>query len=168
MEEIWKDIKNFEGHYQVSNLGRVKSIKFSNYRIMKTKLCHGYPQVGLRLLNKPRKFMYIHRLLGIHFLDNPNNYEEINHKDGNRSNNNLTNLEWCSSSQNIKHSFDKLGKQPRWGEKCNFAKLTKNEVLKIKDLLNNTELTQKEIGKRFGVGQQQISRIKNKVRWSHL
>lgn len=70
---------------------------------------NGY--VGIKLCNKGKKFhLSIHRLVALHFIDNPNNYPEVNHKDGNKKNNHFTNLEWVTSSQNQKHAF-KLGLQ---------------------------------------------------------
>ena len=111
MIETWKDIPKYEGLYQVSNLGNVKSlerpvndnggIKIIKERILKKqKHYHGYLYV---VLNNKKK--YIHRLVAQTFLDNPNNYKEINHKDGNKQNNVYSNLEWCTRSQNVKHSY---------------------------------------------------------------
>ena len=118
MQEIWKDIKGYEGLYQVSNLGNVKSLGRITYggkygthklkeKILKTTGTGKYYQVILRKNSKNKSF-YIHRLVGIAFIDNINNYSDINHKDGNTHNNNLNNLEWCTRSDNIKHSYKAL------------------------------------------------------------
>ena len=94
MDEIWKDKKDYEGHYQVSNLGRVKSIKFGKEIILKQKIRGGYYSVGLSK-NGIVKTYYVHRLVAEAFIDNPNNYKEVNHKDECKSNNIVSNLEWC-------------------------------------------------------------------------
>lgn len=103
MDEIWKDIKDYENLYQGSNLGRVKSIKFGKERILKTfKNKDGYLQVGLWKNNK-RKIFLVHRLVAQAFLDNPNNLPEVNHKDENKLNNVVSNLEWCNRTYNVNY-----------------------------------------------------------------
>ena len=106
MEEIWKDIEGYEGLYQVSNLGRVKSLKYNKTgreRILKIdKNKNGYLYILLYKNNK-RKHYRIHRLVANAFIENPNNYPYINHKDECKSNNNVNNLEWCSPKYNINH-----------------------------------------------------------------
>ena len=113
--EIWKDIKNYEGLYQISNLGRVKSLerKVKNkngYRVVNEKILKpilnnkGYYTYGLRKNSKLEQFL-LHRLIGENFLENKNNYPCINHKDGNKLNNNIDNLEWCTYEHNVKEAF---------------------------------------------------------------
>lgn len=114
MEEIWKDVVGYEGLYQVSNLGRVKSLTFYNNvhqkryhreRILKGKdNMHGYLCVSLHKNGKiyQRK---IHRLVAQAFIPNPNNFAIINHIDGNKVNNNINNLEWCTYSHNEKEAY---------------------------------------------------------------
>lgn len=101
MEEIWKPIKDYEGLYQVSNLGNVRSLnrKIKNRNLKekikkfdKTKF--GYLRVELNNNGKKKKYL-VHRLVAQTFLDNPNNYPCINHKDENKNNNIVINLEWC-------------------------------------------------------------------------
>ena len=106
-QEIWKDIKGFEGLYQISNLGRVKSLQKlykkpqSHYRILSLSLnSSGYLSVYLRSSNGRDHRYTIHRLVANAFIDNPNNYPCINHKDENKQNNRVDNLEWCSYSYN--------------------------------------------------------------------
>ena len=100
MKEIWKDIKDYEGHYQVSNLSRVKSIKFGKERILKPVTDrHGYLIVGLWKNNKQKTYK-VHRLVAEAFLPNPYNLPQVNHKDENPFNNNVNNLEWCNSKYN--------------------------------------------------------------------
>ena len=103
MEEIWKDIQGYEGKYQVSNLGRVKSLNYKNYekeRILKYGInTQGYLIVCL-CVNKQRKIFAVHRLVSQAFIDNPNNLPQVNHIDENKHNNCVDNLEWCDSKYN--------------------------------------------------------------------
>ena len=101
MKEIWNDKKDYEGHYQVSNCGRVKSIKFGKEIIMKQQQCmDGYYYVNLSKNGIAKRYS-VHRLVAEAFLDNPHNYKEVNHKDENKLNNNVNNLEWCDAKYNI-------------------------------------------------------------------
>ncbi len=97
MLEIWKEVKGFEKHYLVSTLGRVKSIKTD--RILKQSLGSD----GYLKLNLSGKTKRVHRLVGETFLINEKNKDTINHKDKNRLNNNLDNLEWMTQYQNNRH-----------------------------------------------------------------
>lgn len=100
--ETWKSIpiKEFS-FYEVSSFGRVKNGK----RLLKTGLSHGYPAVTL-CNNGYRKTIRVYRLVAISFLENPNNLPCINHKDGNKENSNVENLEWCTYGQNEKHAWN--------------------------------------------------------------
>lgn len=114
-DEIWKDIEGYEGLYQVSNYGRVKSLKnksnHKNELIMKQAIVCGYKKICLSK-NSIQKMYSVHRLVAIAFIKNPLNKEEVNHKDGNKQNNKANNLEWVTSSENMKHAFKKrLSKQ---------------------------------------------------------
>ena len=103
MKEIWKDKKDYEGLYMVSNWGGVKSIKFGKERILKlTKDKDGYLIVNLYKNNKSKTFK-VHRLVAEVFLPNPNNLPQVNHKDENKQNNIYTNLEWISHIDNIRY-----------------------------------------------------------------
>lgn len=110
MQEIWKDIPNFEGIYQISNFGNVKSlsrdiihrgnITHINEKIMKPFLNKGgYKCIKL---SKDKKYFpfKVHRLVALAFIPNPNNYECVNHKDENKENNMVSNLEWCTKRYN--------------------------------------------------------------------
>lgn len=102
MMEQWKDIPNYEGLYQVSNLGRIKSLynyKRDNTNILVPHLKRGYLVIGLRK-NGIRKWHSIHRLVAMAFIDNKDNKPQVNHKDENKLNNRVDNLEWCTASYN--------------------------------------------------------------------
>lgn len=104
-EEIWKDIVGYEGLYQVSNFGRIKSFhKNKEYIKALTLNDHGYSIVNLNK-NKKQKTFKVHRLVSKAFIPNPNNYLIINHIDGNKINNNVDNLEWCTQSYNASHGW---------------------------------------------------------------
>lgn len=100
--EDWKDIQGFDG-YQVSNEGRVKSLKFGKERILKSwKVENGYLIVRLYKDGK-RVWKLVHRLVAEAFIPNPQNLPEVNHKDENKSSNIVENLEWCDRSYNINY-----------------------------------------------------------------
>lgn len=101
MQEIWKDIKGYEGLYQVSNLGKVKSLR-KNRMLTIQKNRGGYNYITLSFKGYS-KIMTIHRLVAQAFVPNPNNYAYINHKDENKENNMWTNLEWCTHKYNCNY-----------------------------------------------------------------
>lgn len=120
--ENWKDVAGYEGLYQVSNLGRVKSLervvinnKYGGKRIVQESIVqatdngHGYKIVGLHRERK-RKNFYVHRLVASAFAPNPDRLTYINHIDYDRGNNNADNLEWCTQKQNTQYSSDRMKK----------------------------------------------------------
>lgn len=113
-KEIWKDIKGYEGIYQVSNLGNIKSLNYNNTmkpKLRKTSLNHfGYEQVILFKDGEGTCFR-VHRLVAQAFIPNDNNLPEINHIDENKINNCSTNLEWCTRKYNM--NYGKAAKNPR-------------------------------------------------------
>ena len=99
-DEVWKDIEGYEGLYQVSNLGRVKSIRYGKERILKPLRYNcGYFVVNL-WKNGERNQYLVHRLVCQSFIPNPNNLPQVNHKDENKENNSVENLEWCTAKYN--------------------------------------------------------------------
>ena len=107
--EIWKDIKDFEGFYQVSNFGNVRSCnrivnkQFLKGEIRKPRLKNDYYRIALQK-NMKRKEFGVHNLVAIMFIDNPENKPIVNHKDGNKQNNHVDNLEWVTYSENSIHA----------------------------------------------------------------
>lgn len=106
MQELWKDIRGYEGLYQVSNTGRVKRLLKTNPegRVLKPlKGKDGYFQVNLSSNNSPKTHR-IHRLVATAFIENPNNHPIVNHKDENVKNNSSYNLEWCDAKYNTNYN----------------------------------------------------------------
>lgn len=100
MREIWKDIEGYEDKYMVSNYGNVKS----NNKVLTKQNGYNYFRVTLSN-NGKRKHFQIHRLVAKAFIPNPKNLPEVNHKDGNKQNNMVENLEWCTRSENELHCY---------------------------------------------------------------
>lgn len=134
--EIWKDINGYEGYYQVSNQGNVRSLdRFDGVHdrqgtIIKPSLKqNGYLQVGLRK-HSVRKWFGVHRLVAIHFIENPDNKPQVNHVDGNKLNNTVENLEWVTEKENQNHAA-KLGlrdNMPKGENHCNYGKFGENSL----------------------------------------
>ena len=103
MKELWKDIKGYEGNYQISNLGNVFNKNWNRPVKSQINKGNGYYEVHLSKHSK-RKHFTIHRLVAIHFVENPNNHEFVNHKDTNKHNNLYSNLEWVTKSENGLHA----------------------------------------------------------------
>lgn len=106
LNEEWKDIKDYEGLYQVSNYGRIKSFKYKKTRILKASAISTERYFVLTLSkNNIKRYTTVHRLVAQMFIPNPNNYSIINHKDCNKHNNHANNLEWCTISYNMLHAI---------------------------------------------------------------
>ena len=179
MIEIWKDINGFEGSYQASNLGRLRSLD----RVIKTKKGqrrlkgkvlsqifnknNGYMGCSLSK-NGKQKVREVHRYIAETFIINPNQYNEVNHKNGNKLDNRMENLEWCNHKYNINHAkalgkFDNLlGSR---GELNGRAKLTEKEAKEIYKHTQEKTLKQYEIAKNYNISRSIVSGIANKVIW---
>jgi len=173
-KEIWKDVKGYDGLYQVSNLGRVKSLdryvnsKGDSQQLKKGKVLNmhlkkdGYIGIVLCNYGKQKNFR-VHRLVAESFIPNPENKAQVNHIDGIKTNNNFLNLEWATDSENIKHAFKNNLIPKASGSKNPMAKLTKEQV---DDIRNNNMLTpNKELSKKFNVSKTCIYRVKNNITW---
>lgn len=139
--EIWKDIPKYEGLYQVSNTGKVKSISHytrnstkNSFRLTKGrilaqyKMPNGYMQVQLSK-NELREKYYVHRLVADVFLDNKDNLSDVNHIDGDKNNNSVNNLEWCSHKDNQVHMFKNRMTKKAYPVVCVETNKTYNSML---------------------------------------
>ena len=125
--EEWKDIKGWEGVYEISNLGNIKR----NGKTLKISVWSKYKVV--RLHEKERtKTMYVHRLVAMNFIPNPENKPMINHKDGNKLNNEVSNLEWCTRQENEVHAWTHGMKEK--------IRITSKENLKIARCFIHTKI----------------------------
>jgi hypothetical protein len=165
--ENWIDIKGFEGLYQVSDLGNVKSLgnnKLRKEKILKQGLSHcGYKTVCLSKNNKCKTYT-THRLVAMSFILNNENKRTVNHRNGIKINNNAINLEWCTTSENTKHAYDngliKVSKA-----ECHVnSKLTNLQVLEIRKI--GRTLKQRVIADMFGVRQVLISNVLNNISYN--
>ena len=109
MEEVWKDVKGYEGLYQVSNLGNVKSLNYRGHKghehILMPKTNNNGRLWVLLYKHGKAKPTLIHRIVGIAFIKNPDNLPQINHKDENPKNNMANNLEWCTLEYNLMYTY---------------------------------------------------------------
>lgn len=179
MKEEWRDIVGYEGIYQVSNTGLVRSLdrlrKHKGNNVVKIKGVTlkgyvsdstGYRMVGLSKNGNAKTFT-VHRLTATHFLENIKNKPQVNHIDCDKLNNRIDNLEWSTSSENTKHAYDNNLIGILRGEKRKNSKLKDLEVIEIRERLSRGEMV-KDVAKNFGVSRQVISKIKSNITWRHL
>lgn len=177
MKEIWKDIEGYEGYYQVSSLGRVKSLtrKDSLNRTRKGKVLKpfddnnkGYLLVDLVKFGKS-KTVKVHRLVANAFIPNPLNKPQVNHDDGDKKNNNAKNLEWATREENIQHSFN-TGLVDRKGEKNSQSKLTEKDIRYIREnyQARHEVFGAKGLAEKFGVEKSRIYKIVKMENWKSV
>lgn len=179
MKETWKDIVGFEGLYQISNMGRVKVLEkklktrngfaIRREKIMKpVKKDNNY--LFVRLTNKEglKKCLYVHRLVAIHFIPNPENKPDVNHKRSNKSDNRFFRLEWCTKSENLIHSFKQGTHIPTRGTISTMAKLNETKVLQIKETYSQGGTSIRKLADQYGVHHSVIDGILKGKRWPHV
>lgn len=173
--EIWKDIPDYENFYQASNLGRIKSLSridaSGHLRKEKMiKLCidsYGYYNTHL-YKNTIAKNMKVHRAIALAFIPNPECKPQIHHKNFNKLDNNIENLEWVDSKTNINYSH-KMGKvNVVMGERHYAAKFDDNQIRNIREVYSHGNISPKELAKKFNVGGSNIYFIINKKTWKHV
>jgi hypothetical protein len=175
--EEWRDIKGYEGHYQVSNIGRIKSIArivesrkgvFLNKKeriLIPFKNQDGYLKYKLSK-NGVEKSFASHRLVAAEFIDNPFYKPQVNHINGIKDDNWVGNLEWVTSSENVVHSLKNNLKIPQKGSEHGMSKLTEIQVLEIRRIGRTKTL--KEIAKIYNVDSTLISLILLNKIWNHV
>lgn len=169
MEEIFIPVIGFESTYHISNYGNVKSLIKPNRRkeglLNHCKDGKKYHYVVM-VDGDRKKMMKIHRLVAIHFIVNPENKPQVNHKDGDKSNNLMSNLEWVSGKENIQHAF-KIGLRKDVGENCSFSKFKEQDILQIRDKKLKGESV-KKLAADYKTFPQVIYSIVNRKTWKHL
>ena len=141
IQPYWKDIVGYENEYQINQFGEIRTLKDSpklkKYDVLKpqTSKRNGYVYQML-YKNGKEKLFRVHRLVAMAFLPNPNNLPQVNHKDGNKQNNSVDNLEWCEQSDNMKHAYKNGLQIPSENQRksiINTNKLKQKKVCQIKD-----------------------------------
>lgn len=168
MEEVWKDVKGFEGLYQVSNLGNVKRLisqrVFAERLIGRTIDRYGYVK---RVLSKDGKNNYFteHRLVAIAFIDNQDDKSTVNHINGIKTDNKVENLEWNTILENHQHAID-TGLSTQRGITHHKCKLTEEQVLEIRKI--GFSQTRMSLSKKYGVSRTNILGIIRGKFWKHI
>lgn len=171
----WKFIKGFENLYMVTDTGEIwaNTKKWSsttgiNREIPMIKMTQSPDRRGYLILGLRKDGIFInakvHRLVAETFIPNPENKLEVNHKDGNKKNNNVSNLEWATRAENASHAKDLKLMKPLTGESHPAHKLKEKQVLAIRK--NNNSII--KIAKKYNVSRQTIGAIKNRKIWAHI
>ena len=166
-KEIWKDVPGYEGIYQVSNLGRIKSMSrirvngrakiLTKDKILLSKTLNDYVKIGMT-----HKYVLAHRLIAKAFIPNPDNKPQVNHINGIKHDNRVENLEWVTASENAIHSSkNKLSKT---GEKHWKSKLSEKDIKDIR----SSKLKQCELAKIYNIKQSTISQIILRRTWKYI
>lgn len=170
MREVFEDLKGYEDSYQISDSGRI----FTKRRLIGNQIYYGkelipqltsdgYLKVTLSRNCKSKKY-YLHRLVAIQFLDNLDDLPQVNHIDGNKLNNSITNLEWCTKQENQNHAI-RTGLMQR-GQERPSAKLTEQQVLEIYKLKG--VLKAQDIADRYKVSKNTVNCILRGSKWKYL
>ena len=153
MKEVWKDVQGYEGLYEISNYGRVKSwhktkhCTPNGYLLKPSVNVPGYIYYGLKKDGHRKNFL-CHRLVGMHFIDNPNDYPQINHMDENPKNNRVDNLEWCTPHYNTNYGtgIERRKQNTDYAfimKKIDWVERAKKYYKKIEQLTTNGQLIKK-------------------------
>ncbi|MFZ3286550.1 MAG: HNH endonuclease [Telluria sp.] len=175
--ENWLPLVGWEGVYDISDLGRIARIK--KHRRCRTGLIsctskvNGYPIAHLRDGPERHAQTLLHRLVALTFLGpSPAGQSQVNHKNGNRSDPRLVNLEWVSCSENHLHAYRTLGRskvsKPNKGEAHGRSKLTDANVIAIRERYGAGGISQQSIANEFGVNVTTISFVVRRVSWTHI
>jgi hypothetical protein len=166
--ENWKDIPGWKGVYQISDHGRVKSFRWNKEKILKIQSDRlGYQFIMLHVSAGVRDRRLIHRIVAQAFLSNPENKPEVNHKDLNKSNNHISNLEWNTRSENIRHSIENGHHYIPKGVEQPKAKINDEIARDIKLELRNGKMPL-EISKTLNVPYCIVKDIKRGKTWRHV
>jgi len=177
--EIWKSVKGYEGLYEVSNFGRMKSLSkkvrngANSYCVRKEIILTGTISnkgyVKVILVKDGQKQQYsVHRIVMMMFVPNPNNMPQVNHLDTNKQNNAVSNLEWCDGSRNMKHACKNGLRDFLKGETHPTAKLSTKEVLEIRRIWDTNMVKIHEIAEIFNITYANAQSIVKRHSWKHI
>ena len=175
--EKWKDIDKYKGYYQISNEGRVRSLdrivnnrygrRVVKSRQMKVfKDSYGYNVVAL-CKNSKTEMVRTHRLVAIAFIPNPENKNCINHKNGIKEDNRISNLEWCTYKENNSHAITS-GLNNQKGERHNRASLKEDDIYEIREKYGKNGNTLRSLAIDYGVSFTTIHAVVSKRSWFHV
>lgn len=174
MKEIWKKVKGYSSWYEVSNMGRLKTHNWKNKgitKIMRPAMDHGgYLRTMLKRIDGKTHTIKVHRIVAENFIDNPENKPQVNHINGIRNDNRVINLEWCSHSENIKHSFF-TKRSSNKGTLNPSCILTEKQVKQIRDEYQpgrGNDKNSTALAKKYNVSASTIKAIISNRLWSHL
>jgi len=179
MKEKWENIQGYEGLYQVSNLGRIKSLDRAT--LYKNAFLHKYKGIILKSILHSNKRMSVNlckngkikqsqvsRLVATNFIPNPLNKPCVNHIDNNPSNNNVNNLEWTTAKENVAHTVKQ--KRHAYGERNGSAKLKEKDIINIRKEYKpmHKDYNTYMLAKKYKVKQPAIMDIVRKITWKHM
>lgn len=179
MKEEWKWIPDWEKLYMVSNKGRVRSVgreipmprggirNKPGHIMLPQKAHNNYLRIGL-CRNGKRRFFSVHYLVLLAFVGPPPPGYECNHKNGDKANNRLDNLEWMTRSENMAHAFDTQLRAGRKGEANHFSRLTEAQVLSIRRLYAAGGESHRTLAARFNVAYSNVANIIHRRTWAHI
>ena len=161
---MWKQIENLD--YEINSEGIVRRI--STKRIKKSfKRPDGYIGIQLYVTKDKIKNYQLHRLIANAFISNPENKQYVNHKDSNRENNLLDNLEWATFEENVKHGYES-GYASNKGSKNGFSVLTEIQVLEIRKRRVEEKLSYQKLAEIYNVSYSCIAGIIQRTNWKHI
>lgn len=165
MEEIWKEIKLYE-NYSISNIGNIRNNKTKRVRKFATSNV-GYHFTGIRPNGRQGKNinLYPHQEVAKAFIPNPENKPTVNHINGIKTDNNVSNLEWATSKEQTQHAFTNGLVKINYGEDVHNSILTENDV---RFILDHREIRNKDLAKKYNVHPNTISDVRCGKKWKHI
>lgn len=179
MKEVWKVVREWESFYEVSNLGQVRSkdrecpSRWGTPTVRKGRvlnLCSG--SSGYLIVHfsdgERRQHHSVHRIVAQAFCHRPRNAECVNHKDGNKHNNNSENLEWVTNGENSRHAVRCGLREGVRGSKNHLSKISEIDVIEIIKAISESNLTMSQIGEMYGISKTAVMHINKGSTWSHV
>ena len=168
--EIWRGIEGYGGLYEISNLGRVKSLWRKEARILRPKIYRGYSNVVLSKGHAGKRHWSVHVLVAQAFIPNPDDKPEVNHLKGRKSDNRVSELEWATSSENKRHAW-RIGLcKPKRGTKSHRAKFTAEQVRYIREhyIPRDPKFGINALARKFKVGSAAIFNVVHRLRYKDV